>query len=61
MKFSPNTKNTIIMLSSNPNSWRILKKKKTVIQKDTYAPMFTATLFTIAKTCKQPKCPSADE
>ena len=23
--------------------------------------MFTATLFTIAKTWKQPKCPSVDE
>ena len=23
--------------------------------------MFTATLFTIAKTWKQPKCPSTDE
>ena len=23
--------------------------------------MFTAALFTTAKTCKQPKCPSADE
>ena len=24
-------------------------------------PMFTAALFTIAKTCKQPKCPPTDE
>ena len=23
--------------------------------------MFTAALFTIARTCKQPKCPSTDE
>ena len=23
--------------------------------------MFTATLFTIARPCEQPKCPSADE
>ena len=23
--------------------------------------MFTAALFTIAKTCKQPKCPSTDD
>ena len=34
---------------------------KTLIQKDTCTPMFTATLFTIAKTWKQPKCPSTDE
>ena len=34
---------------------------KTLIQKDTCTPMFIAALFTIAKTCKQPKCPSTDE
>ena len=34
---------------------------KTIIQKDTCIPTFTAALFTILKTCKQPKCPSADE
>ena len=34
---------------------------KTIIQKDTCTPMFVAALFTIAKTWKQPKCPSIDE
>ena len=34
---------------------------KTIVQKDTCTPIFTAALFTIAKTCKQPKCPSTDE
>ena len=34
---------------------------KTLIQKDTCTPMFIAALFTIAKTWKQPKCPSTDE
>ena len=34
---------------------------KTIIQKDTCTPMFIAALFTIAKTQKQPKCPSTDE
>ena len=34
---------------------------KTIIQKDTCTPMFIAALFTIAKTWKQPKCPSKDE
>ena len=34
---------------------------KTIIQKDTYTPVFIAALFTIAKTWKQPKCPSTDE
>ena len=35
--------------------------EKTLIWKDTWTPMFRATLFTIAKICKQPKCPSTDE
>ena len=30
-------------------------------QKDTYTPVFIAALFTIAKTCKQPKCPLTEE
>ena len=34
---------------------------KTIIQKDTCTSVFTAALFTIAKTWKQPKCPSMDE
>ena len=34
---------------------------KTIIQKDTFTTMFVATLFTIAKTWKQPKCPSTEE
>ena len=28
--------------------------EKTIIQKDTFTPMFTAALFTIARTWKQP-------
>ena len=35
--------------------------EKTIIRKDTCTPIFTAALFTIAKTWKQPKCPSTDE
>ena len=34
---------------------------KTFLEKDTYTCMFIAVLFTIAKTWKQPKCPSTDE
>ena len=34
---------------------------KTFIEKDTCTQMFIAALFTIAKTWKQPKCPSTDE
>ena len=33
----------------------------TKIEKDTSIPLFTAALFTIARTWKQPKCPSTDE
>ena len=35
--------------------------EKIIIQKDTCTPVFIAALFTIAKTWKQPKCPSTDE
>ena len=35
--------------------------EKTIIKKDTCTPMFIAALFTIARSCKQPKCPSTDE
>ena len=34
---------------------------KTIIQKDTYTPMFIAALFTIAKTWKPLKCPSTEK
>ena len=35
--------------------------EKTIIRKDTCTPMFITALFTVAKTCKQPKCPLIDE
>ena len=35
--------------------------EKNIIRKDTCTPMFIAALFTIAKTWKQPKCPSTEE
>ena len=34
---------------------------KAPVQKDAGSLMFIAALFTIAKTWKQPKCPSTDE
>ena len=34
--------------------------EKNIIQKDTCTSVFTAALFTIAKTWKQPKCPLLD-
>ena len=38
-----------------------LEKMKTLIQKDTWTPMFTAALFTIAKAWEKLKSPSTDE
>ena len=35
--------------------------EKTIIQKETGTTMFIAALFTIARTWKQPKCPSTEE
>ena len=35
--------------------------EETIIERDTCIPVFIAALFTIARTLKQPRCPSADE
>ena len=35
--------------------------EETKIEKDTCIPLFIAALFTIARTWKQPRCPSIDE
>src|SRR5574341_2339552 len=35
--------------------------EETRIKRDTCTPMFIAALFIIARTWKQPRCPSADE
>ena len=35
--------------------------KETRTERDTWTPVFIAALFTIARTWKQPRCPSADE
>ena len=35
--------------------------QKTIIQKESCTKIFIAALFTIARTWKQPKCPSSDE
>ena len=35
--------------------------EKTIIQKESCTTMFIAALFAIARTWKQPKCPSTDE
>ena len=38
-----------------------LYSEETKIERDTCNPLFTAALFTIARTWKQPRCPSTDE
>ena len=35
--------------------------EKNILRKDTSTPVITAALFTVAKTWKQPNCPSTDE
>ena len=35
--------------------------EKTIIQRDICTPVFITALFTIARTWKQPKCPSTEE
>ena len=35
--------------------------EETKTEKDTCTPMFITALFTIARTWKQPRCPSTDE
>ena len=41
--------------------WIFLKEMKTVDQRVLCTSMFVTALFTVAKTCKQPKCLSMDE
>ena len=35
--------------------------EKIIIEKDTCTPVFTAVVFTIARTQKQSRCPSTDD
>ena len=43
------------------HSWAYIYPDKTIIQKDTFSPVFIEALFTVAKTWKQPKCPPTYE
>ena len=38
-----------------------INPEETKTEKDTCIPLFTTALFTIARTWKQPRCPSTDE
>ena len=42
------------------HSWASIQRKFS-IRKDACTPLFTAALHTIAKTRKQPKCPSTEK
>ena len=50
-------------LQKGKNATKAIKPEQfeNVIHKDTYTPTFTAALFTIARTWKQPKCPATNE
>ena len=58
---SQKAKNRVNIWPSNSTPGYISQKTNTLIQKDTCTPVFIATLLTIAKTWKQPKCLSRDK
>ena len=39
----------------------VIYPEKTIIQKESCTSIFIAVVFTVARTWKQPKCPSTDE
>ena len=53
------TRNETTIRPSNPTVGIYLEETRT--EKDTCTPMFTAALFTVARTWKQHRCPLADE
>ena len=48
-------------MTQQSHYWTYIYPEKTIIQKDTCTPRFTEALFTIARSWKQPKCPSTDK
>ena len=59
--FSRGRSGGLVFPSPSEFSTGYLYLEKNMVQKDPCTPMFTATLFTIAKTWKQPKCPLTEE
>ena len=53
--------NKTTILPNNPTPMHIPLEYKTRVEKDTCMPLFIAALFTLARTWKQPRCPSTDE
>ena len=61
MEVSQKAKNKLPYDPAIPHLGIYLKKMETLIQKGTCTTIFIAALLTIARTWKQPKCPSTDE
>ena len=59
MELPLKTKNRVSIWSNNPTPRHASRQNS--IRKGTCTPMFIVALFTVAKTWKQPKCPSTDE
>ena len=61
-QFGDNLRNLYIELPYDPAIPLLgIYPDKTFLEKDTRTRMVIAALFTIAKTWKQPKCPSTDD
>ena len=59
---STELENLLIIINNDPAIPLLgIYLEKTIIRKDPCTPVFIAALFTIAKTWKQPKCPSTEE
>ena len=61
MEVPQKTKNRVTIWSSNPTPGYISGIDENLIRKDPCTPMFMASLLTIAKTWKKPKCPLTGE
>ena len=61
MKVPQKIKNRAIIWWKIPLLGEYLKEMKSISQRDICTPVFTETLFTMAKTWKQPKCLMMDE
>ena len=54
-------KTLVLELAIQPSKPTAGHMEETRIERDTCTPIFIAALFTIARTWKQPRCPSTDE
>ena len=59
MEVSQKTKNRSTIRSCSLTPGRISRENH--FSKDTYTPVFTVALFTIARTCQHPICLSTEE